>query len=260
MYLDRQHLDEEILYEGIYYKAKENGKHGFYSDYALEEKVAKKKFSFASSYINNYSSKKSKFLEIGCGYGYFLELLNKEIDTSAVEISKKAAKETLKNNPKTKVYNSDFLKVAINNKFNFIAAFDVIEHQNDLKFFLSKVHSMLESDGFFIFTTPDYGTIFNKIFAKHAPAVQPLYHNYYFKREWLIKNLKNFGFRIIFLKTSYFEPMDIGYILMNLYSAFPLLAQLPLLRIIRLIKTEKLVIPFFRFGGIECIVQRSEKK
>lgn len=260
IYLDRQHLDEEILYEENYYKAKENGKDGFYSDYTFQEGVVKKKFNFAFSYINEHSLKKSKLLEIGCGYGYFLELLSGKINTYAVEISKKAAKETLKNNPATQVYNSDFLEVDINDRFNFIVAFDVIEHQNDVKHFLDKVYSMLEKDGVFIFTTPDYGTIFNRIFAKHAPAVQPLYHNYYFEKKWLVDNLKSLGFKIIFLKTSYFEPMNIGYILMNLYPAFSLLAKLPLLKIIRLIKIDNLIIPFFRFGGIECIVQRIEKK
>lgn len=259
IYLDRQRVDEEILYDEDYYKAKENGKNGFYSDYTFQEEVVKRKFNFACSYINNNFSKKSRLLEIGCGYGYFLQTLNKQINTYAVEISKKAAKETFKNNPATQVYNSDFLKVDIKDKFNFIVAFDVIEHQNDLKHFLNKVYSMLEKDGIFIFTTPDYGTIFNKIFAKHAPAVQPLYHNYYFEKKWLINNLQNLGFKIIFLRTSYFEPMNIGYILMNLYPAFPLLAKLPLLKIIRLLRIDNLIIPFFRFGGIECIVQRIEK-
>jgi len=259
MFFDRQNLDEENLYDENYYKAKDNNKSNIYSDYSFQEKVVKSKFNFAYSYIVDYFSKKSKLLEIGCGYGYFLELISKKMNTYAVEISKKAAEETHKNNPNIKVYNSDFLKVRIMNDFNFVVAFDVIEHQNDLKSFLNKIYSILDKDGVFIFTTPDYGTIFNRIFSKHAPAVQPLYHNYYFEKKWLINNLTEMGFKIVFLKTSYFEPMNVGYILMHLHLAFPFLTKLHLLKITRFMRIDNFVIPFFRFGGIECIAQKNRK-
>ena len=112
-YLDKQHVDEESLYDKDYYKASDNSTTALYSNYVMQEKVVKKKFKFAHSRIINKFSARSKLLEIGCGYGYFLELFSEKMITYAVEISNIAAKETIKNNPEAEVYNSDFLKVTI---------------------------------------------------------------------------------------------------------------------------------------------------
>ena len=118
------------------------------------------------------------------------------------------------------------------------------------------MRSLLNKEGVFIFTTPDYGTFFNKMFGVHAPTIQPLYHNYYFDKKWIRENLPQFGFKIIYLKTTHFEPMNIGTVLLYLTFAIPFLKRIHLLKFAKFIRVESIIIPFIRFGGLECIVKK----
>lgn len=257
IYLDKQRIDIDSLYNKDYYSSNENNSVANYCNYENQEKVIKNKFKFAYSYIHENTSVNKKILEIGAGYGFFLKFLSKKLKLYAIEISKAAAWKILENNSGAKVYNADFNRLKLEESFDFIVSFDVIEHQTNLKKYLIKVHSLLDKEGAFMFTTPDYGTFLNKMFGSHAPAIQPLYHNYYFDHEWIKKNLPKFGFKIIYLKTTHFEPMNIGTILLYLTFAFPIFKKINLLKIAKLIKIENLIIPFFRFGGIECIAIKS---
>lgn len=256
IYLDKQRVDIDDLYNKNYYKNNEKNSVANYCDYTSQEKVVKNKFKFAYSYIYKNAVKNNKLLEIGPGYGFFLKYLPKNSKFYAVEISKLAAKKIPENNSSVKVYNVDFMKLKLDENFDFIVSFDVIEHQTNLKKYLVKVHSLLSKEGAFIFTTPDCGTFLNKVFGSHAPTIQPLYHNYYFDQEWIKKNLPKFGFKIIYLKTTHFEPMNIGTILLYLTFAIPFLKRIHLLKFAKFIKVESIIIPFFRFGGIECIVKK----
>lgn len=256
-YLDKQRIDIDNLYNSKnYYKNNEKNSIANYCDYESQEKVVKNKFKFAYSYIHENHARNNKLLEIGAGYGFFLKFLPKNLKLYAIEISKVAAGKISENNPGIKVYNVDFNKLKLEESFDFIVSFDVIEHQTNLKKYLIKVSSLLNKEGTFMFTTPDYGTFLNKVFGSHAPTIQPLYHNYYFDQEWIKKNLPKFGFKIIYLKTNHFEPMNIGTILLYLTFAIPFLKRIHLLKFAKFIKVESVIVPFFRFGGIECIVRK----
>lgn len=256
-YLDKQRIDIDNLYNNSnYYKNTEKNSVANYCDYESQEKVVKNKFKFAYSNISINSSKNKKLLEVGAGYGFFLKYLPQKLKFYAVEISKKASKKIIKNNPNIKVYNSDFMKLKINEKFDSIVSFDVIEHQIDLKKYLNKINFLLNKNGNFLFTTPDHGTLINRFFGVNAPTIQPLYHNYYFDQEWIKNNFPKLGFEIIYLKTTHFEPMNIGTILLYLTFAIPVLKKLHLLKFAKFIKVESIIIPFIRFGGIECIAKK----
>lgn len=256
IFLDKQRMDIENLYDENYYKVKKNRYSSQYANYEYEEKVTRKKFVFAYSYILKYPKIRS-LLEVGSGYGYFLKFLPEYIICSAVEVSKKAALETVKNKNSIKIYKVDFLKFKKRKRFDSIVSFDVIEHQNDVSKYLKKVLLLLKKDGVFIFTTPDYGTFWNKLFGRNAPVIQLFYHNYYFNKKWLRTNLPKLGFKIIYIRTVYLEPMNIGYILLYITRAIPFFANLPLVRLVSFLKIDQIVVPFFRFGGIECIVKKS---
>lgn len=255
-YLDKQRVDINTLYNENYYKNTEKNSVANYCDYESQEKVVKNKFKFAYLYIYRNVIKNKKLLEIGAGYGFFLKFLPKNLKFYAVEISKVAAGKITENNPNIKVYDADFIKTKIDDRFNYIVSFDVIEHQINLKKYLHKIYTLLSKDGIFIFTTPDYGSLMNKFFGINAPTIQPLYHNYYFNQKWIRENLPKLGFKIIYLKTTHFEPMNIGTILLYITFAVPVLKRIHLLKVAKFIKIENIIIPFFRFGGLECIAKR----
>lgn len=257
VYIDKQRSDLESLYNKDYYLKSESNMLANYTDYKDQEKIVKQNFRFAYDYIaKGMNRNKNKLLDIGAGFGYFIKYLPSNIQSQAVEVSREAV-DALKINTKAKIYNGNFLDVNIKNEFNFIVSYDVIEHQNDLVGYLCKIKSLLKKDGIVILTTPDFGSPINKIFGKTAPLIQPFYHNYYFTKDWFIKNMSSMGYRIISLKTSYLAKSSIGNIVLLGCFAFPLLRKISILKIVKLLKINNITIPFIRFGGIECILQRT---
>lgn len=256
VYIDKQRADLENLYSEDYYLKSESNMLANYTDYKDQEKIVKHNFRFAYDYIvKNMTQNKNKLLDIGAGFGYFIKYLPSNIESQAVEVSREAV-DALKMNTKAKVYNGNFLDLDIKSRFDFIISFDVIEHQNDLIGYLRKIRALLKKNGVVIFTTPDFNSPVNKIFRENAPLIQPLYHNYYFTKDWFKKNMSSLGYKIISLKTSYLAKSSIGNIILLGCFAFPFLRKIAILEFIKLLKINNITIPFIRFGGIECILQK----
>ena len=255
-FLNRQRIDLEDLYGKDYYLKSESNMLANYTDYRDQEKIVRQNFRFAYNFIeNNMNQKKNVLLDVGAGFGYFIKNLPDKIVSEAVEVSAEAIA-GLKINTKARIYKGDFLKVNIKNKYDFITSYDVIEHQTDLMMYLRKIKKLLKENGMFIFTTPDFNSPINKIFGKNAPLIQPLYHNYYLNQKWIKQNLPSIGFRVIYLKTSYFAKSSIGNILLLGCFAFPLLKKLKILKFAKSLKLTNITVPFIRFGGIECILKK----
>lgn len=255
-YLDKQRVDLEKLYDSGYYSTNTDNTVANYVDYRVQEKITPKNFKFAYDYLKKDASReKKKLLEIGAGFGYFLKYLPRNIACEAVEISKEAVT-SIKKQDGIIVHQGDFLTIKILGKFDFIISFDVIEHQIYLDRYLKKINFLLKKDGIFILTTPDFSSLFNKIVGKNSPLIQLRYHNYYLDKKWLRANVLNFGFRIVSLKTVYIKDVDIGYIILMASFIFPIISRIGLLRIVTRCKINNIVIPFIKFGEIECVLQK----
>ncbi|KKQ35041.1 MAG: hypothetical protein US51_C0018G0003 [Microgenomates group bacterium GW2011_GWA2_37_6] len=64
------------------------------------------------------------------------------------------------------------------------------------------------------------------------------------------------GFKIISINTSHLNYVSIAQIILLGSFALPILRDLHLLEIAKKLKIDNKVIPFFRFGGIECIARK----
>ncbi len=256
LYLDRQRIDFENLYnENYFFKSESNNAN--YFNYDNHDQILKSNFKFAYDYIeNNYNNKSYSLLDVGAGFGFFLKYLPKNIHSEAVEISKVGAEKI--RNTGIKVYENNFLDAQIENKFDIIVSFDVIEHQVLLDKYLNKVNDLLKKDGVFIFTTPDFGTVFNKIFGKRSPTIQPLYHNYYFDKTWIRKMLPLFGLKCAYLKTTYITKMTINHIFLMSSFTIPSIRKIPIYKFINKFKIFNRPISFFRFGGINAIFKKTQ--
>lgn len=255
VYFDKQRKDLKNLYNEEYYVAGEGNATANYADYQVQENTILKDFSFAFDFIAKAKTKKRNLLlEIGPGYGYFLKHLPANMHFEGVEVSHDAVLHMRQAG--ITIYEDDFLHIKLSRKYDFIVAFDVVEHQIFLKQFFEKVHTHLKKGGFFLFTTPDYGSMLNKIFKNNAPTIQPLYHNYYLTQTWLTQSLPQLGFKIVRLKTIHLTYISIGQIVLMGSFAFPFIRKLGLFKIVRFFRLQDVLVPFFRFGGIECIVQK----
>lgn len=100
-----------------------------------------------------------RILDIGCGYGYFLNAcLKAEIpEVYGVDVSRSAIEKSQAIN-KARVTQVDFSKEKSSfdsDFFDVITAFDVIEHVEDEDFFVKEVCRVLKKGGVFFFITPN---------------------------------------------------------------------------------------------------------
>lgn len=134
--------------------------------------------------------KDKDILDYGAGAGFFLEGVledNKMASVTAIEDSVKSAyaiDEKLKRFSKYKgAYITDEIST-IQNKFDSIFCFEVIEHLNDvqLKNLLNNITDLLKDNGYIIITTPNDEILSNNVV--YCPCCNKAFHRWGHVRSW----------------------------------------------------------------------------
>ena len=146
----------------------------------------------------------NKILDLGCGYGHFLSLARAEgWQVEGVESSVYDAGIAEKHNNLVVYDNLDHPKL-LNESFDIITLWDVIEHVSDVKRMVERIKELLRPGGVMLLKTPD-ARIFSyrgklipkKILHFYKSYVYPsntCQHIYHFTPEILINVLKGNGF------------------------------------------------------------------
>ena len=151
--------------------------------------------------INNYSLQfnNARVLEIGCGTGAFIREIvqNRNLRITGSEIYLKGLLYAKKKLPNVEFIQFDARQGRLAEKFDIIAAFDVIEHIDDDISAISNVYQMVSDGGYFIVTVPQYMFLWSRLdeIVKHKRR--------YSKNELLIK-LQQQGFAINFCSSFLF--------------------------------------------------------
>jgi len=129
------------------------------------------------------------FLDI-CGVGEILEFLDSlKMRGEGIDLSENAcfiAMKRVSNN--IKVRNIDFMK--INEKYELIIMFDILEHVKDDDSFVKKSYNFLKENGYYLINVPAKKNLYGK---------KDKYFGHYrrYDKEEIIKLLKNNGFKIL---------------------------------------------------------------
>ncbi|WP_419662179.1 putative methyltransferase, type 11 [Desulfosarcina variabilis str. Montpellier] len=147
-------------------------------------------------FINPYIS--NDLLDIGCGDGIFLKLLNdKNYNVIGVEPSKESA-EHIQNKFEVKVINDFFENIKFEKQFSLITMFNVLEHTKSLKKNFHKIHNLLNHDGLFVFEVPYIFTLQSKIsfgFWHHFE----IDHNWFLNKNNISYLSKKMGFKVLYI-------------------------------------------------------------
>jgi ubiquinone/menaquinone biosynthesis C-methylase UbiE len=171
-----------------------------------EKDAASTYFKYLKPYITEDSN---KFLEIGAGSGYFLELLKRDyknkIKILGIEPSKSAIKNAnieIAKNLKQGVFEN--MKVN-HNYFDNIFCFMTMEHVYHPLNVIKKSYSCLKKKGFIALVVHDVDFILHKILKKKSPIID-IEHLQLFSKKTIIYALKKVGFKNIetqYIRNSY---------------------------------------------------------
>jgi len=149
-------------------------------------------------FISKFLKKDSKILEIGSGYGFFLEGMQKHgYEIEGIEVSKERLEYAKKK--KLKIFDINLLddSSTILKKYDLIVSFHVLEHIVDPKKFLKEIRTMLKSKGKIIFEVPNSNDYQLKLNSKYNEWYWQRAHINYYHPKTLSKLLKNSGFKNI---------------------------------------------------------------
>ena len=145
------------------------------------------------------STGKSGFLEIGCGTGDFIQqiLENDRLSITGSEIYLKGLIYAKRNLPSVDFIQLDVTRGIVDEQFDIIVAFDVLEHIEDDMAAISNIHRMLCRDGVFIASVPQYMYLWSGLddLVKHKRR--------YSRRE-LVTKMRTAGFAVSYATSFVF--------------------------------------------------------
>lgn len=147
-----------------------------------------------ADFVSKLLPPKSSILDIGTGFGFFLEeMKNRNYCPMGIEISK-FTRETAKKITGVKILDIDILKTSLKEKFDVITLFHVLEHIKEPVFFLKIIKSNLKKNGRLIIEVPN----FDDLMVESNEAYRNFYwqraHLLYFNKKTLIHVVKKAGF------------------------------------------------------------------
>ncbi len=170
-----------------------------YDDYSTHAVGLREVFSEHLDLIERIVQPPASIVDIGCAYGYFLELaVQRGWRAHGVEVSAHAA-EMARKQAGVPVH-AGTLETASFSPSSFDAAtlWDVLEHTFDPRRELLFVNRILKPRGCLFLTLPDAGSLTARLLGRHWFGFKKAAeHNYFFSRETLRRLLWETGFEMV---------------------------------------------------------------
>jgi len=245
--------DISSIYNEDYYQSEQKDNVGGYFSYDRMEKAILKTYRFAIRFIrNNAYSKQMSILDVGCGYGFILKYFRdiSGFDICGVELSEKAALEAMKITPN--IIQEPIENIKFDKSFDFITAFELIEHLINPVLFFEIAAKLLKDKGYLFITTPNIASLWFTLLKKRWPGIHHNYHNVYFS-PLTIKTIANqCGFEIISIKNTNIFYINARHVRSRLLELFPVVGNV--FAIFKCI--DNLDIPFLNGGDMQIILRK----
>ncbi len=218
--------DEELrhIYSKEYFQGKE------YWNYIADKKILQKNFGSRLSVLLRYAhnSNEKKLFEIGCAYGFFLEMAKDKFKSvGGIDISHDAvlhAKEVLKLDAAAE----DFLKYNLKTKYDVFCMWDTFEHLKAPHLFIEKISQCMNKGGILALTTSDIGSFNARLRGKKWRQIHPPTHLHYASSKTLPLLLEKYGLETVHMSHPgmYVGLNQMFYIILSLRLKKPKLYDL----------------------------------
>lgn len=183
-------IQAETIYTDQYFNGLD------YLNYASEEVALKSNFSNRIDRIKKFKQR-GKLLDVGCAYGYFLEVANRSgLKATGIELDKYIAKKAAKQSG-SNVLCGDFEKMKIKKgSFDVITMLDTIEHFQNPDAYIKKAYQSLKNGGIVTIETGNIEALLPRIQKNKWRLITPPTHLYYFSPKTLALLLEMHGFKV----------------------------------------------------------------
>jgi len=197
VFADLEISDEELLrlYGKSYFFGDE------YSDYLADKGALQKNFRLRMRTLDTFmdSARHRRLLEIGCAYGFFLEVAHARFEeVMGIDIAAdgvRHAQDTLQLN----AIQGDFLAHDFGGrKFDVVCLWDTIEHLRDPHLYIEKAASCTDSGALLTITTGDIESLAARIKRDKWRLLHPPTHLHYFSPHTLSTLLDRYGFEVVY--------------------------------------------------------------
>ncbi|MDA7441062.1 class I SAM-dependent methyltransferase [Candidatus Pseudothioglobus singularis] len=223
--LDMTQDEFEGLYNSGYFKGEE------YSDYLADKSISQRNFNARLKVLNKYINPEQhkSLLEVGCAYGFFLELAEKSFNhVAGVDVTSEGV-EYARNQLNLNAYQADLLNWDFEQRrFDVACLWDTIEHLRAPDKYLEKISTKLSPGGLLAVTTGDIESRMARWRKNRWRLIHPPTHAHYFSHNSLKALLDRYGFDIInFEYCNFYRSMDnVAYNILVLRSNFSWLYKL----------------------------------
>jgi SAM-dependent methyltransferase len=182
------------LYGGSYFCR------GEYADYLSDREIIQRNLKARLDVLLRFveEAEKKKLLEIGCAYGFFLDLARRRfgrvfgIDISCEAV--KYSKEVLHLDAMV----GDYLSDRMEGNYDVCCMWDTIEHLKEPHLFIEKIASEMNRDGILAITTGDIESLNARVRGMKWRQIRPPIHLHYFSEKTLIRLLERNGFEVVY--------------------------------------------------------------
>ena len=174
------------VYSEDYFSSSNSNELG-YSDYEGDRSNIYRTFKRRLNYLQQVHPGNGSVLDVGCAYGFFLEVAAEAgWDVSGVDISRHAverARERLGDRVQAGTFSEEELP---EQRFSVITMWDYLEHVVDPKADLAKAWRLLADDGILALATPDVSSMPAKVFGHRWMGYKLDEHLVYFSRATIL--------------------------------------------------------------------------
>ncbi len=171
-------------------------KEGRYRAYFEMEHLKKKTAELRLKYIQQYGKVSGRLLDVGCSVGFFLEVAQSfGFDVQGVELSSEAiaiAKDSVRDKISHADANEHIRKYGA--CYEVVTAYDIIEHTQNPKAFLSDLYNALNAEGVVAITAPDTDHFLRYVMGSNWSMLQPMQHTFLFSKRSIKTLLIEAGF------------------------------------------------------------------
>jgi SAM-dependent methyltransferase len=159
--------------------------------------------------FQKYSNKtpNGKFLEIGCGTGYVLKGLERfpGVKLTGAEIYLEGLKFARMRLPDAEFIQMDAARMPFTDQFDYIGAFDVLEHITEDEAVMKNVFRSLKKDGVFFISVPQYMTMWS-----YEDDITC--HKRRYSKKEIFNKLQNSGFTLMYHTSFVFSLFPLMWI------------------------------------------------